>query len=146
VTDGPLGGRRGEPARGDQAPAPRKAFRPRPILVELASALLVVEGAVSLLFSIDVLVKLAQNGTPIEILTAISIALSTLNLGLGIAVRFGRLWVVTINVAAVLGFLELLSATPVGVLFGVLDVSVVLALVREKPWFDWMAAERAAAG
>jgi hypothetical protein len=146
VTDGPLGGRRGEPAAGDQAQTPRKAFRPRPILVELASALLVVEGAVSLLFSVDVLFKLADAGTPIEILTAISIALSTLNLGLGIAVRFGRLWLLTINVAAVLGFLELISATPVGVLFGVLDVLVVIALVRERPWFVWMTAERAAAG
>jgi hypothetical protein len=144
VTDGTAGGRRGEPAAADEAPAQRRAFRPRPVLVEAASAILVVGGAVNLLLSVDVLIKLAQGGTEIAVLTLITIALATLNLALGLAIRFGRGWLVTLNVVAVFGFLELLSATPVGLFFGALDVLVVLGLAREKPWFDWMAAERAA--
>jgi hypothetical protein len=54
--------------------------------------------------------------------------------------------VLTLNVAAVLGFLELLSGTPVGLLFGGFDVVVVLALARERPWFDEKALERREAG
>jgi hypothetical protein len=124
----------------------RAGFRPRPVLVEIASALLVVEGAVNLLFSIQVLINLAQAGQSIELLTVISIALATLNLALGLAVRTGRGWLVTVNVVAVLGFLELLSGTPVGLFFGVLDVFVVLALARERPWFEEKAIERREAG
>jgi hypothetical protein len=134
-------------ATSESAPArPQRAFRPRPVLVEIASALLVVEGAVNLLFSVQVLMNLAQAGEPIELLTVISIALATLNLGLGLAIRFGRGWLVTVNVVAVLGFLELLSATAVGVFFGALDVLVVLAVVRERPWFEEKAIERREAG
>lgn len=135
----------GEPPVADQQPAVRRPFHPRPVLVELASALLVVGGAFNLLLSIDALINLAQGGTDIAILVAITIALSTLTLALGLLVRFGRGWLVTINVVAVIGFLELLSATPVGLVFGALDVIVVLALVRERPWFEWSARERAEA-
>ena len=124
----------------------RRAYRPRPVLVEIASALLIVEGAVNLLFSIQVLVNLAQAGESIELLTVISIALATLNLALGLAVRTGRGWLITVNVVAVLGFLELLSGTPVGIFFGGLDVLVVLALVRERPWFVEKSIERREAG
>jgi hypothetical protein len=114
--------------------------------VEIASALLVVEGGVNLLFSIQVLMNLAQAGEPIEMLTVISIAVATLNLALGLAVRMGRGWLVTVNIVAVLGFLELLSSTPVGIFFGALDVFVVLALVHERPWFEEKAVERREAG
>lgn len=126
--------------------AAERPHRPRPVLVEIASALLVVEGAVNLLFSIQVLMNLAKAGEPIELLTVISIALATLNLALGLAVRTGRGWLVTVNIVAVLGFLELLSSTPVGIFFGALDVLVVLALVRERPWFEEKAIERREAG
>ncbi len=137
--------RPGEPPLADQQPAPRKAFRPRPILVELASALLVVGSIFNLLISIDGLVLFAQDGGDISLATIITIALGTLTLGLGLAVRFARAWLLTVNVVAVIGFLELLSQTPIGLLFGALDVIVVLALFRERPWFEWSALERAEA-
>lgn len=139
-----MSGQAGGPPIADQAPAPRRAFHPRPLLVEIASAVLIVGGAINLLLSVDVLIRLAQEGTEIGVLTVISIAIGTLNLGLGLAIRVGRLWLVTVNVIAVIAFLELISATPIGLFFGAFDVLVVLALVRERPWFDWMAAERAA--
>ena len=116
------------------------------MLVELASAILVIGGAINLLLSVDVLVRLAQQGNDIGPLTLITIALATLVLALGLAVRFGRAWLVTVNIVAVLGFLELLSQTSIGLFFGVLDVLVVLALVRERPWFDWSRLQRVETG
>lgn len=135
----------GEPKVADQQPAKRQPFRPRPILVEVASALLVVGGAFNLLISIDGLVRFAQQGGDIGVATLITIALATLTFGLGLAVRFGRAWLLTVNVVAVIAFLELLSQTPIGLLFGAIDVIVVLALFRERPWFEWMAEVRARA-
>ena len=132
----------GEPAAGDQEPAAaRRAWR-RPVLVELASALLVVGGLLNLVISVDVLMRLAERGESIAAHTAITIALGITTLSLGLAVRYGRAWLIAINVAAVLGFLELISGSVVGLLFGGLDVAVVLALVRERPWFEWSARER----
>ena len=138
--------RRGEPPIADQAPAvPPRAFHPRPVLVELASAILVVGAAVNLLISVDGLISFAQAGVDIGIPTVITIVVATVTLGLGLAVRFGRAWLVTVNVMAVIGFLELLSQSSIGLLFGVLDVFVVLALFRERPWFEWSARQRAEA-
>jgi hypothetical protein len=138
--------RRGEPPLADQAPAaPPRAFHPRPVLVELASAILVVGAAVNLLISVDGLISFAQAGIDIGIPTVITIVVATVTLGLGLAVRFGRAWLVTVNVMAVIGFLELLSQSSIGLLFGVLDVFVVLALFRERPWFEWSARQRAEA-
>ncbi len=135
----------GEPPVADQAPAPPRAFHPRPILVELASAILVVGAAVNLLISVDGLVHAAQAGDDLGVPTVITIAVATVTLALGLAARVGRAWLVTVNVMAVIGFLELLSATSIGLLFGALDVFVVLALVRERPWFEWSARQRAEA-
>jgi hypothetical protein len=133
----------GEPAAGDQQPAAARAARRRPVLVEIAAALLIVGGAINLLISVDVLIRLAQQGSEIGLLTAITIALGISTFGLGLAVRYGRAWLIAVNVAAVLGFLELLSGTTIGLLFGSLDVLVVLALARERPWFEWEALRRA---
>lgn len=135
--------RPGEPPLADQEPARPRAFHPRPVLVEIASALLIVGGAINLLLSVDALLHLSQGGTDIAVLVVITIALSTLTLALGLAVRFGRGWLVTVNVVAVVAFLELLAANPLGIFFGALDVIVVLALVRERPWFEWSARVRA---
>ncbi|MEO8273614.1 MAG: hypothetical protein ABI620_06085 [Chloroflexota bacterium] len=144
-----MSGRRGagggEPPVADQAPAPPRAFHPRPILVELASAVLIVGAAMNLLISIDGLLNHAQAGDDIGVPAAITIAVATMTLALGLATRVGRMWLVTVNVMAVIGFLELLSQTSIGLLFGALDVFVVLALVRERPWFEWSARQRAEA-
>lgn len=142
-------GRRGEPGGeppiADQANARGRAFHPRPVLVELASAVLVVGAAVNLLISVDGLLSFAQAGGDVAIPTLITILVATVTFALGLAVRFGRLWLVTLNVVAVFGFLELLSGTSIGLLFGLLDVFVVVALLRERPWFEWMARQRAEA-
>jgi hypothetical protein len=52
--------------------------------------------------------------------------------------RLGRLWLVTLNYAAVLGFLDLLGAgtSPLSLMLGLADIVVVIILIGNKPWFD----------
>ena len=116
----------------EQARPPR---RRRPILVELASALLIVGGVLNLLLSIQVIAALGQQGSEVGPLTLVTIVLAAATLVLGVLVRFGRAWLVTINVVAVVAFLELTSGSPVGLVFGGVDTVVVVALLLERPWF-----------
>jgi hypothetical protein len=109
----------------------------RPVLVELASAILVVGGLMSVLSSLDVAMHLAEQTSGVEPLAALTIAIGLAAVVLGILVRLGRAWLVAINVVAVAGFLELTSGSIVGLLFGGLDVFVVLVLMIERPWFAW---------
>jgi hypothetical protein len=114
------------------------ATRPtRPVLVELAAAILVVGGAISVMTSIQVMFRLADQGEAAVGIAAISIGIGLALIVLGVAVRYGRLWLLTLNVVAVIAFLELTSGSIVGLFFGGLDVFVVLALFRERPWFQW---------
>lgn len=132
----------GPRAAGDGPGTPAVERRPRPFLVELASALLIVGGVVNLLVSSQVLVLLGLQGGGVGAPALATIVLNTVILVLGVLVRFGRAWLVAVNVIAVLAFLEFLSLTPVGIVFGTIDVLIVLALVRERPWFKWSAEVR----
>ena len=132
---------RGEP---DPAPPPgpaKPARPPRPIGVELAAAIMIITGAMSTLISIEAAASFASEGTLDEPLAALSIALGIAFVVLGVLVRTGRAWLVALNVAAVAGFLELLSGSAQGVLFGALDVLVVVLLLRDRPWFHGPDAE-----
>jgi lysylphosphatidylglycerol synthetase-like protein (DUF2156 family) len=120
------------PADAAQA-APRR--RARPVLVELASALMIVSGAVSLLLSIQAIINLANQWLGIGDLSLLTIVVAIVELALGLAVRYGRAWLVTVNVVAVLAFLELISGSAIGLFFGLLDTIVVIALFREREWF-----------
>ena len=109
----------------------------RPVLVELASAILVISGAISLLTTLELVGTLADQGTADAAIVVLSFAIAIGSIVLGILVRFGRAWLVAVNVAAVAGFLELTSGLGAGLLFGSLDVVVVIALFIERPWFTW---------
>jgi hypothetical protein len=89
----------------------------------------------NLLISIQVLATLGGGGEEIGPLTLVTIVLATATFALGLLVRYGRAWLVAINVVAVLAFLELTSGDPVGLLFGLVDTFVVIALLVERPWF-----------
>lgn len=108
---------------------------PRPALVELASAILIVGGILSSVASIFVLTRMSEQGADPGIVGFISLALGVLGIVLGLLTRTGRAWLVTVNVAAVMGFLELVSFTPAGLLLGASDVFVVIALLANRPWF-----------
>lgn len=110
---------------------------PRPTLVELAAAILVVGGAMSILTSLDVVMRLAEQGPGVEPLALLSLGLGVGIVILGVLLRMGLAWLVALNVIAVTAFLELTSATIVGLLFGGLDLFVVLVLLVERPWFAW---------
>jgi hypothetical protein len=109
----------------------------RPALVELAAAILIVGGAIGVVTSAQALFQLQAEGQVVGGLEAVTIGIGLALIVLGVAVRYGRAWLVTLNVVAVIAFLELISGSIVGLFFGALDVFVVLALFRERPWFQW---------
>lgn len=129
---------------GDAAPSrasaqPARVRPPRPVAVLIASAFLVVNGLVSTVLSISVAGELGDQVAGIGPLAAISIALGLATTILGVLLHFGRGWLVTLNVTAVAGFLELTSGVPAGWVSGALDVTVVLVLLWHRPWFAWRA-------
>lgn len=110
---------------------------PRPALVELASAILIITGGLSSLTTLQVVAELADQGTASATLALLSFAIGIGSIVLGLLVRYGKGWLVAVNVAAVAGFLELMSGSALGLLFAIPDIVVVLALFRERPWFTW---------
>ncbi len=135
MNDAPTAAEPADPARGSSAASP--ADRPRrPVLVELAAAVLVVGGALSILTSIEVAVHFADQGQPIDALAPVSVGIGAGLVILGLLIRSARAWLVTVNVVVIVAFLELTSGSMVGLFFGVLDVFVVLALFWERSWFQ----------
>ena len=63
----------------------------------------------------------------------------------GLLVRLGRAWLLALNYAAVLGFIDLLGAgaNPLLLMLGLADVLVVGIVLAHKPWFEGMRAWRA---
>jgi hypothetical protein len=116
-----------------QEPAPTRG--PRPVLLELATAMLIVAGALSVLTSIEAVAQMADRGTVEPSVALLSVATGLASVVLGLLLRTGRAWLVGINLAAIAGFLELSSGNVVGLLYGLLDVFVVVALVATREWF-----------
>lgn len=118
-----------------------EAQPPRPAAVELAAALLIVGGAISVLAAVTSTSSLPPGSGPI---LALTVALAIGSIGVGLLVRLGRLWLVGVNYAAVLGFLDLLGAgaSPLALMLGLADILVVVILFRHKPWFDELSRRR----
>jgi hypothetical protein len=108
---------------------------PRPAAVELAAAVLIVGGVVNV---IAVLTSTSSLPAGIEPVLALTLGLAVGSIVIGLLIRHGRLWLVAVNYAAVLGFLDLLGAgaSPLALMLGLADIVVVLILFRHKPWFD----------
>jgi hypothetical protein len=128
---------------------PAEPARPsRPALVELAAAILMVGGVAGLIQA-----AASSSGLPAgtEPFQAGAVALDAGSIALGLLIRTGRAWLLAVNYAAVLGFIDLLGAgaTPFSLMLGLTDILVVGILLVTKPWFDAMRswrAEVAAAG
>jgi hypothetical protein len=119
-----------------------EAQRPaRPPAIELAAAILIVNGVLGLVGTIGAIPELPAGTGPIVVLTA---ALNIGSLVIGVLIRFGRAWLVAVNYAAVLGFLDLVGAAGSGLalVLGIADVLVVIILLANKPWFDEMRRVR----
>ena len=119
---------------------------PRPALVELAAALLLVSGVVGLVGAVNVARSLPPGSEAFLALTAL------LDIGAivaGVLVRTGRLWILAVNYVAVLAFLDVAAAidgSPLALALGVASVSAVVILLANKPWFDEIGAWRAERG
>ena len=83
----------------------------------------------------------------VEPILALTVALAIGSIVVGVLVRLGRFWLVAVNYAAVLGFLDLLGAgaSPLALMLGLTDVLVVVLLFRYKSWFDELRRRRSAA-
>lgn len=131
-------------ARAAASPAGGTSERPppppRPAAVELAAAILIVGGVVGIVTAIGGWLS----GT-VDPFAWVGLALNLGSVVLGLATRYGRLWIVTLNFAAVLGFLDVLgsAASPQALMIGIAEVIVVVILLRQKPWFDAVAEARA---
>ncbi len=130
-------------AASTDSSAPPEPVRPRrPVSIEIAAAILIV-GALTAV--VGTLLSAASGGTAASDpgarpIVALILALNVLTVIVGFLVRTGRAWLVCINVAAVLVFLEL-TAIPGGSalagLLAALDGFVFVTLARQRPWFDW---------
>jgi hypothetical protein len=112
----------------DQSAAPPAERPRRPILIEIASAILIVGGLTSLVgvFSVT------------GLLQVLVVAIDLLTIVVGILIRSGRGWVLALNVVVIAIFLEATAiSTSFGILFLVLDSIVLFALLRHRAWFDW---------
>jgi hypothetical protein len=116
----------------------RRAKRPsRPVLVEIATAVLIVTGFMSLFTSLEAAISIAGSGEPDLVLLALFLFIGVGTVAVGIALRYGRWWLLGVNYVAVAAFLELTSGTAQGLLFGALDLFVVVVLLAQRPWFAW---------
>ena len=112
----------------DQTVLPPAERPRRPILIELASAILIVGG----------LTSLAGVFTVTGLLQVVVLAINLLTIVVGILIRAGRGWVLALNVVVIAIFLELTAiSTSFGILFLILDSFVLFALLRHRPWFEW---------
>ncbi len=124
------------PAEDHRPPAPS-----RPPAVELAAAILIVGGAMGLAVTVISAGDLPGGAAPF---VALTIALDVGSVLIGLLIRLGRAWLVALNYAAVLGFVDLLGAgaSPLELMLGLAEIGVVVILVQHKPWFDARARWR----
>ena len=120
----------------DNGTAATDEVRPRrPVLVELAAALLVVGSATDALISLE---SMATAASPeARTIAGVSVAVGAGLVALGLLLRTGRAWLVAVNVVAVAAFLELRAPSTTGIISALLDVTVVAILLRERSWFRW---------
>ncbi len=129
----------GETPPGTIERPPRPA---RPGLVELAAALLIVGGVLGVIGFFAGSSPEPDGLGPLSLLTLV---LNLAQIGVGVALRVGRLWILAVNYVAVLAFLDLLAsgASPLALMLAVAEIVVVAILFAKRPWFDAMREWRA---
>jgi hypothetical protein len=104
----------------------------------------VVGGAIGLIQTVLVDLPAVDVTAGLPPTIVLGLVLDGLSVAVGLLIRGGRSWVLSLNVAAVYAFLYLSSLPdPVGLAFGLADLFVVGILVYRRAWFDAMAAWRA---
>jgi hypothetical protein len=112
----------------DQTVVPPPERPRRPILIEIASAILIVGGLTGFAGVLSVT-------GPLQVLV---LTINLLTIVVGVLIRSGRAWVLALNVVVIAIFLELTAlGTTFGIVYLILDSIVLFALLRHRPWFDW---------
>jgi hypothetical protein len=128
--------KRGNPSGLRDAPhGPQRP--PRPAMVELATAMLIVSGLVSLFLSLGAVSTLAGGGELSPLLAVLALVLGVAVPIVGLALRAGHWWLLGVNLVAVASFLELTAGSAEGLLFGAIDLFVLVALIANRAWFAW---------
>jgi hypothetical protein len=129
-----------EPTDSTIEPVPTRP--PRPILIEIAAAIMIIGGVTALLGVVTGTLERGPDSDAATPIIALIAALDVLTIVVGITIRAGRAWILALNVVAIEIFLYL-TALPnaMAVLYTVLDAIVLFALVRHKWWFDWRPPE-----
>jgi hypothetical protein len=124
-------------SRSAEDPVAPRVRGPRPFVIELASAALIVTGAIGFFGSLSALSgAFAEGAGGIGIATA---ALNVASFAVGLLVRYGRAWVLDVNFVAVVGFLDVMAAgagDQVAALLAIVDVFVFIAVFVQRPWFE----------
>jgi hypothetical protein len=125
----------------DSSLVPQPERPPRPAMVEAAAAILIVVGVAGI--AAQVLAIVGGTAVPsagAEPILLLQYALIVLTIVIGLLVRAGRSWLLSVNVVAVILFLDL-TAVPSGnvfaLIFSVLDAIVFVTLIRHRWWFEW---------
>ena len=125
----------------DQTVVPEPERPPRPALVELAAAILIVGGITAIIGWLGA--EIAGRGAPASagLLPAIVVGLNLVAIATGVAIRRGRYWRLCINLVAIAIFLYLTALpNPIAMFYVALDVVVFYALLRHRAWFYWTPA------
>lgn len=116
----------------------------RPLLVEFATAVLVVGGSFGVLQKVFTPLVAPTELGAIDPLFAFLFVLDVVSVVSGLVLRTGRSWIPAANVAAVYAFLHLATLTPTGVALTAVYLAVVVACFLSRAWFDGMRDWRVA--
>jgi len=142
--DGAITTNEDEPLDSSIAPAPERPARP--VLVELASAILIVGGITAIMGGIVSQLFGPSLPAGAGLLPVVLIGLNIVTIVTGVLIRNGRYWRVCINIVAITMFLYLTAfPNPIATFYLVLDTVVFYALIRHRAWFEWDPASTAGA-
>lgn len=126
----------------DSSVVPKPDRPPRPVLVELGSAILIVGGITAIVGWLGAQISGAGIPADAGLLPAIVLGLNVVAIVTGILIRQGRYWRLCLNIVAVAIFLYLTAVpNPFAVFYLFLDTIVFFGLIRHRAWFDWKPAE-----
>lgn len=130
-----------EPLDSSIPPEPERP--PRPVLVELGSAILIVGGITAIMGGLVSLAFGSELPASAGLLPIIVVALNVITIVTGVWVRSGRYWRICINIVAIAMFLYLTAfPNPIAMFYLALDTVVFFALMRYRHWFDWKPPTR----
>jgi hypothetical protein len=130
----------------DSSVVPAAERPPRPILVELGSAILIVGGITAIVGWVGAQIVKPDIPADAGLVPALVVGLNVVTIATGLLIRGGRYWRFCINIIAIAMFLYLTRfPNPIAVFYLMLDTIVFFGLVRHRAWFDWKAPDGSAA-